>query len=126
MKGVGSMKFFCRTFMLWGILVLFLVTGPNTAVPLVGASGAISGVLGLYALKYPRARVLTAITLGFFIRMVWIPAMVVLGLWFLMQLFFAFASTASESSGGVAYMAHVGGFVAGFIMALLTRFVTRR
>lgn len=104
-----------------GAVMLFVLTGPNTEVPLVGASGAISGVLGLYAVKYPRARVMTAITLGFFIRMVWIPALAVLGVWFLMQLFFALASTASEASGGVAYMAHVGGFLVGLLAALIVR-----
>jgi membrane associated rhomboid family serine protease len=104
-----------------GAVLLFVATGPNSEVPMVGASGAISGVLGLYALKYPKARVLTAITLGFFIRMVWIPAMVVLGLWFLMQLLFAMASAGNESSGGVAYMAHVGGFLVGLLAALVVR-----
>lgn len=104
-----------------GAVMLFVATGPNTTVPLVGASGAISGVLGLYAIKFPKARVLTAIVFGFFIRTVWIPAMVVLGLWFLMQLLFAFASAGSESAGGVAYMAHVGGFLVGLLAALVVR-----
>jgi membrane associated rhomboid family serine protease len=61
-------------------------------------------------------------TLGFFIRMVWVTAMVVLGIWFLMQLLFALTSTANEgASGGVAYMAHVGGFLVGLVAALFVR-----
>lgn len=104
-----------------GAVLLFVATGPNSQVPMVGASGAISGVLGLYALKYPKARVMTAITLGFFIRMVWIPALAVLGVWFLMQLLFAFMSAGNEASGGVAYMAHVGGFLVGLLAALVVK-----
>ena len=104
-----------------GAVLLFVVFSPNADVPLVGASGAISGVLGLYALKFPRARILTALTLGFFIRMIWVPAMAVLGIWFLMQLLFALTSSASEASGGVAYMAHVGGFLVGLLAAIIVR-----
>lgn len=104
-----------------GAVLLFVLTGPNSQIPMVGASGAISGVLGLYALKWPKARVMTAITLGFFIRMVWIPALVVLGIWFLMQLLFAFLSSGNEASGGVAYMAHVGGFLVGLLAALVVK-----
>ncbi len=104
-----------------GAVLLFVATSPNSQIPMVGASGAISGVLGLYALKWPKARVMTAITLGFFIRMVWIPALAVLGIWFLMQLLFAFMSTGNEASGGVAYMAHVGGFLVGLLAALVAK-----
>jgi membrane associated rhomboid family serine protease len=104
-----------------GAVSLFVLTAPNSEVPMIGASGAISGVLGLYALKWPRARVMTAVTLGFFIRMIWIPALAVLGIWFLMQLLFAFLSTGSEASGGVAYMAHVGGFLVGLVAAVIVR-----
>lgn len=104
-----------------GAVMLFVLTGPNSQVPMVGASGAISGVLGLYALKWPKARIMTAITLGFFIRMVWIPALAVLGIWFLMQLLFALASSGNEASGGVAYMAHVGGFLMGLLAALVIK-----
>lgn len=104
-----------------GAVLLFVLTGPNSQIPMVGASGAISGVLGLYALKWPKARVMTAITLGFFIRMVWIPALAVLGIWFLMQLLFAFMSSGNEASGGVAYMAHVGGFLVGLIAAMFVK-----
>ncbi len=104
-----------------GAVALFVLTAPNSQIPMVGASGAISGVLGLYAVKWPKARVMTAVTLGFFIRMIWIPALVVLGIWFVMQLLFAFLSTGTEASGGVAYMAHIGGFLVGVIAALFAK-----
>jgi len=100
---------------------LFVLTAPGTQVPLVGASGAVSGVLGAYVLRWPRARVLTLIFFGWFIRLVWIPAMFVLGLWFLLQLVYSLPSIGSASSGGVAYMAHVGGFVFGIGYAWVFR-----
>jgi membrane associated rhomboid family serine protease len=98
---------------------LFIITGPDTQVPLIGASGAISGVLGAYAVSWPKARVMTLIFLGFFIRIIWVPAIVVLGLWFVFQLFFSLPSIGHASGGGVAYMAHVGGFLFGLAIALL-------
>jgi membrane associated rhomboid family serine protease len=80
---------------------------------MVGASGAVSGVLGAYVLLYPRARVVTLVFLGFYIRTMEIPAMVVLGSWFVVQ----FLSALSPSSGGgIAWYAHVGGFVAGMML----------
>ena len=79
---------------------------------MVGASGAISGVLGAYLIKFPRNRVNVLL---FFIFVVRIPAAVILSLWFLMQVYNAFFSTLIGSGGGVAWLAHVGGFIAGFI-----------
>ena len=87
---------------------------PTSDIPMVGASGAISGILGAYLLLYPRARVLVLIPLGFFIRSVWLPAAVVLGLWFLLQL--AQSLMAPEGQGGVAFGAHIGGFIAGMVL----------
>ncbi len=89
---------------------------PNSKVPLVGASGAIAGVLGAYVLRFPRARVYTLIFLGFFIQVVRIPALIVLGFWFIIQLLNAGASFTVAAASGVAWFAHVGGFVAGFIL----------
>jgi len=91
------------------------ISAPGSAVPMVGASGAISGVLGAYLLLYPRASVRVLIFFIPFIQIVRIPAMVVLGLYAVMQILFAVYSPPSE--GGVAFWAHVGGFVAG--MALI-------
>ncbi len=94
---------------------------PRSTIPLVGASGAIAGVLGAYLVLYPRARVLTLIPIFVFVRFVYLPAIVFLGLWFLMQLI---AVPASVGGGaGVAYLAHVGGFVAG--LALVKLLATR-
>lgn len=87
---------------------------PLSEIPMVGASGAISGVLGAYILLHPRARVLTLIFLGFFVTMFRLPAMIVLGFWILIQVFNAAFQPAS--GGGVAFLAHVGGFVAGLVL----------
>ena len=87
----------------------------NSMVPMVGASGAISGVLGAYILLYPRARVMVLLPLGFFMHTLYVPAGVVLGLWFVMQLFSGGMSLGHEG-GGVAFFAHIGGFVAGMLL----------
>jgi membrane associated rhomboid family serine protease len=87
---------------------------PASTIPMVGASGAISGVLGAYILLHPRATVRTLVVLGFFITIVHVPAAIVLGIWFVMQFLSAFAMPTGE--GGVAFWAHVGGFVAGVVL----------
>ncbi|MDA0740068.1 MAG: rhomboid family intramembrane serine protease [Nitrospirae bacterium] len=91
----------------------------ESAIPMVGASGAISGVLGAYLLLYPHARVLVLIPFGFFTQMIYVPAGIVLGLWFLLQLVSG-GMSAGNQGGGVAFFAHIGGFVAG--MALIPLF----
>jgi Uncharacterized membrane protein (homolog of Drosophila rhomboid) len=89
--------------------------------PAVGASGAISGVLGAYLVLYPRARILT-LTFFIVIMLIEIPAWAYIGFWFLYQLFYGFAELLSPGSvGGVAYFAHIGGFVAGALTALIYR-----
>jgi membrane associated rhomboid family serine protease len=95
---------------------LQIASDPASGVPVVGASGAIAGVLGGYLLLFPRARVDVLIFLLIFVRVVPIPAWLVLGLWFASQIFSGFATPAE--SGGVAYWAHVGGFVAGVVLAM--------
>jgi membrane associated rhomboid family serine protease len=87
---------------------------PGSTVPMIGASGAISGVLGAYLLLYPHARVLVLIPLGIFTRMLHLPAVFVLGFWFALQLINT--AFASGDGGGVAFAAHVGGFVAGMVL----------
>ncbi len=94
----------------------------QSTVPLIGASGAISGVLGAYLLLFPRARVLVAIPLGFIIHTTRLPAMWVLGFWFVLQIINS--ALAPSGGGGVAWGAHVGGFVAG--MALIPFFKKSR
>jgi len=86
----------------------------SSLTPMIGASGAISGVLGAYLLLYPRARVVTLIIFGFYIRTAEIPAKVVLGFWFLLQ--FVNALLSSGSGGGVAWYAHVAGFATGMLL----------
>jgi membrane associated rhomboid family serine protease len=90
--------------------------GSNT--PGIGASGAIAGVLAAYLIFFPRARVETLIFLGYFIAIRALPAVLVLGLWFVLQLFSGFTQIGNAQMGGVAYFAHIGGFVAGLILAL--------
>ncbi|HET9766096.1 MAG TPA: rhomboid family intramembrane serine protease [Thermoanaerobaculia bacterium] len=96
---------------------------PHSGMPAVGASGAIAGVLGAYLYLYPKARVLTAVVLGFYVSTVAVPALVYLPIWFLLQLIsgvLAVARTSAETqAGGVAFWAHIGGFVAGPIVLLL-------
>jgi membrane associated rhomboid family serine protease len=92
---------------------------PDSTAPMVGASGAIAGILGAYALLYPSARVQTLVFLFIFVRIVEVPALILLGVWFLMQLL---AAPAREGAG-VAFFAHIGGFLTG--MLLLAVFLRR-
>ena len=86
---------------------------PQSQIPMVGASGAISGVLGAYLLMFPRAKVLVLIPLGPFSQMTRLPALVVLGLWFGMQLL---SEMFAPPGAGVAFRAHIGSFVAGLLL----------
>jgi membrane associated rhomboid family serine protease len=90
------------------------VPNPGSTVPMIGASGAISGVLGAYLLLHPHARVLTLIPLGFYVRFIYLPAWVLLGLWFVLQV--VSSLLVAEERGGVAWGAHIGGFVAGLVL----------
>ncbi len=93
---------------------------PSSPVPTVGASGAIAGVLGAYIVCWPRARVLTLVPLFYLVTFVELPAVFVLGIWFVIQFFGGVGSLgASFASGGVAYWAHVGGFAAGAVLIKL-------
>jgi membrane associated rhomboid family serine protease len=94
-------------------IALYTLFGPNSDVPLVGASGAIAGVMGAYMVLHPRARI-TVLIIFFFIQFVVLPAKVVLGVWFVIQLFMSLGGSAT--GGGVAWMAHVGGFVFGYLV----------
>ena len=99
-----------------------VLQNPASEIPMIGASGAISGVLGAYLLLYPHARVLVLIPFGFFTRMIYLPAGWVLGLWFVLQIFSSLA--AGSAGGGVAWYAHIGGFLTG--VALIPLFKYRR
>jgi membrane associated rhomboid family serine protease len=90
-------------------------------VPTVGASGAIAGVMGAYLLLYPHAKVLTLIPLGFILQLAVVPAFLFLGLWFLLQVVQGLVTLGVDAVGGVAWWAHIGGFVAGVLVALVLR-----
>jgi membrane associated rhomboid family serine protease len=91
-----------------------VATGPASGVPMVGASGAISGVMGAYLVLYPRVRVFTLVPLGFFLTTIALPAWMMLVYWIGIQVVSGLASTGQ--AGGVAFWAHVGGFVAGLVL----------
>ena len=96
-----------------------VLAGPNSRIPSIGASGAIAGVLGAYIVLFPRARVQTLIFLGYFLRMAQLPALLVLGFWFVLQLFNGLLAFGMTQMGGVAWFAHIGGFVAGLVLVRL-------
>jgi membrane associated rhomboid family serine protease len=93
-----------------------ILTEPGSAVPVVGASGAIAGVLGAYFLLFPRARVLTLVFFGFVVRIIKVPALVMIGFWVILQLVFGVGSLFQRGQGGVAWFAHIGGFVCGMVL----------
>ncbi len=102
-----------------GASLAHIIFNANSEVPMIGASGAIAGVLGAYLILYPRARVMTFMFLFFFIRIVPIPASFVLGFWFFMQLLNVFGA---GQAGGVAWFAHIGGFLIGMgLIKLITK-----
>lgn len=114
---IGSFKFLIF-YILAGIAAALTQVLLNTSstIPMVGASGAIGGVLGAYIINHPRAKVLVFIPLGFLSQIVKIPALFVLGFWFVLQ--FINSSLSSSDGGGVAYGAHIGGFIFGAIAIL--------
>ncbi len=115
---MGSIKYLIF-YLIGGVAAsaVHVFTNPGSQIPTVGASGAIAAVLGAYLILFPQSKVQTFIPIGFFMRMAVIPAIVVLGFWFLMQVFTGVMSWGGPDVGGVAVWAHVGGFVAGLILA---------
>jgi hypothetical protein len=103
--------------------LVHLFTNWSSNIPTIGASGAISGVMGAYLLLYPRSRILTLIPIFFFFQFVEIPAFIFLGYWLLIQLFSA--SLAPKNVGGVAFWAHIGGFVAGLFFIKIFDWIPR-
>jgi len=112
--GLGHYRFIAF-YVACGLLaqVAQYLIAPSSAVPVIGASGAIAGVLGAYLLNWPRARIVTLLPIFFIITFVRLPALVVLGFWFVLQFFQGVISVGAASGGGVAYWAHIGGFAAG-------------
>ena len=120
---------FLLFYLLAGLAAVYSQTAldPSSAIPTIGASGAIAGVLGAYALLLPRAKILTLLIILFFVTLVEIPAFVMLGIWFVLQFLPAVGQVAIPDvagGGGVAYFAHVGGFAFG--LALVKLFAVRR
>ncbi|MBM4352154.1 MAG: rhomboid family intramembrane serine protease, partial [Deltaproteobacteria bacterium] len=111
---LGHIRYFIF-YLLCGIAagVIHLYTNWDSNLPTIGASGAISGIMGAYLLLYPRSKILTLIPIFFFIQFVEIPAFIFLGYWLLIQLFSA--SLTPKNVGGIAFWAHIGGFVAGLV-----------
>ena len=101
-----------------------ILAAPNSTVPNLGASGAIAAVMGVFLITYPRDRIRTVLLFGWFSRITLVPAIVLVGMWFVTQVFSQIGALAQTQAGGVAYMAHIGGFVYGLILGRL--FESRR
>jgi membrane associated rhomboid family serine protease len=118
---LGHLKYILF-YLLCGVAAGFahVYTNPSSAVPTVGASGAIAGVMGAYTILYPRAKVLTLFIFFFIIRFIEVPAFLFLGVWFLIQFLSGAATMAtSGANAGIAWFAHIGGFVVGIILILV-------
>ncbi len=98
-----------------------IAVAPSSRVPIIGASGAIAGVLGAYLLLFPHAQIDTLLILGYFIRLVRLPAILVISLWVMLQFFSGLASLGVVQLGGVAWFAHIGGFIAGLLLVNIFR-----
>jgi membrane associated rhomboid family serine protease len=114
---IGSLRFLLF-YLACGVLagLVHFWSGPSSLIPTVGASGAISGVLGAYALLFPRARIHTLVVLVFYISVVRIPALLWVGIWFILQM--AGSVRGTGAGGGVAWFAHIGGLIAGVLLVL--------
>ncbi len=114
---------FLMFYLLGGLVSMLaqVLAMPNSTVPSLGASGAIAAVMGAFLVTYPRDRIRTALFFLFFVRITYIPAILLIGVWFAMQLFSAGAVSHSVQTGGVAYLAHIGGFLFGVITGRLWR-----
>lgn len=119
---LGHLKYLLLYIFMGAASQLFhILSSPFSTTPLVGASGAIAGVLGAYFILFPHARILTLVPLGFFITFVHLPAVIFLGFWFILQLFNASLQGAAMGAQAVAWWAHIGGFLIGAGMGLLIR-----
>ncbi|MBI5057920.1 MAG: rhomboid family intramembrane serine protease [Nitrospirae bacterium] len=117
---LGHMRFIIF-YLLCGVAASYAhaLTSPASQIPMIGASGAVSGILGAYLLLFPHARIHTLIFLGFFIQVVRLPAIFVIGFWIVIQILNGMLSKGLANSGGVAWFAHVGGFIAGLLLIKL-------
>lgn len=101
--------------------VLHILSQPNSQVPTLGASGAIAGVLAAYLILFPNTRVVTIVPIFFFIQVIRVPALLLIGLWFIIQLASGIGTLSTTPAGGTAWFAHVGGFIAGLLLILILR-----
>lgn len=102
------------------------ITAPTSTIPMVGASGAVSGILGAYLLLFPHARVHTLIILGFYIQVIRLPALIVIGFWIVIQFINGLISTGTAGHGGIAWFAHIGGFIFGILTIKLFLITKKR
>lgn len=116
----GKLKYFLF-YTFCGVVAALIqsIVSPQSPIPLIGASGAISGVLGAYLVLFPRAQIVTLIFIFFFVDVVVLPALLWIGIWFLMQFISALISINHLSMGGVAWFAHIGGFLTGILLTKL-------
>ncbi|MEW6131318.1 MAG: rhomboid family intramembrane serine protease [Acidobacteriota bacterium] len=114
---------FAFFYLICGVAATFaqIYVDPTSVIPNLGASGAIAGVLGAYLVMFPKNRVRAIVPLGFFSTITEVPAVVVLGFWIVIQIFSQYTSSVHQRGGGVAYMAHIGGFVTGLVLSFLFR-----
>lgn len=117
MGGAAFLVFYVLSGVAAGLLQAFLL--PSSMTPVIGASGAIAGVLGAYLVLYPRSRIASLVPIFFIFTLVEVPAFVYLAFWFISQLFSGLMSFEGADSSGIAWWAHVGGFVFGIISSLL-------
>tara|TARA_B100000287_G_scaffold108326_1_gene100582 strand:- start:320 stop:970 length:651 start_codon:yes stop_codon:yes gene_type:complete len=111
---LGHTKFFIFYLICgFGAALAQYAVNPDSAIPMVGASGAIAGILGAYMIRFPKAKVHVLVVIIIFITTFIIPAQIVLGLWFFIQLSNGLSSLGIDTTGGVAWFAHIGGFIAG-------------
>jgi membrane associated rhomboid family serine protease len=109
-----------------GAALAQVMANPDSLMPMIGASGAIAGVMGAYFVLFPHSRILTAVFIVFFLDLIEVPAIFFLGIWFLMQLFSGVGSIgARAATGGVAFWAHVAGFAAGMFLGAVQRLKDR-
>jgi len=110
-------------YLLCGVIAAYshALSAPGSAIPMIGASGAVSGILGAYLLLFPYARVHTLIFLGFFVQTIKVPALIVIGFWAIIQVINGLLASGISNQGGIAWFAHLGGFLAGLVFIKLWR-----
>lgn len=124
---LGHLRFLIFYLIVGAAAALAHIMGdPTSGIPTLGASGAVAGVMGGYILLHPRADVHSLVPIGFFITLVRVPAFIVLGVWFVYQVLLNSIGQVNPGGGGVAYLAHIGGFVAGLLLIKLFGPDTRR